>query len=154
MHRITASRNIQFPILASKKTSGTQSASASLKALEANSPSTEPMQETSLQRTQIFLQVILVQMIAIHQVMHAMSCTSLEWELDAIATTLRESLMNSRLRLKRTAIGHLQAIGPSGKAKVEILTMPSTMEQCNVLVSSMVLIGYFRMDLLLLKQWS
>ena len=130
---------------------GTRSVSASSKGLEANLPSTEPMQETSLQRTQIFQLVILAQTIATHQVMHAMSSTSLEWELDVIATTLKESLTTSQLRLKRMVIGHLQAIGPSGKVRVAILAMHSTMEHCNVLDTLMVLIGYFRMAPLLRK---
>ena len=130
---------------------GTRSVSVSSKALEGNLPSTEPMQETSLERTQRFRLEILAQTIATHQVMHAMNCTSLEWEQVAIAITLKELSTKSRFRSCKMVNGNLPAIGPSGKAKAEILAMHSTMERCNVLVTLMVLIGYFRMAQLLRK---
>ena len=50
--------------------------------------------------------------------------------------------------------GNLPAIGPSGKAKAEIPAMHSTTAHCNVLVTLMVLIGYFQMAPLLLRQWN
>ena len=133
---------------------GTRSVSASSKGLEANLPSTEPMQETSLERTQRFRLEILAQTIATHQVMHAMNCTSLVWEQVAIAITLKELSTKSRFRSCKMVNGNLPAIGPSGKVKAAILAMHSTMVHCNVLDTLTVLIGYFRMDPLLRKQSS
>ena len=46
----------------------------------------------SLLRTQLFLGDFGSNVVT-HPVMRATNCTSLEWELDAIATTLRESSM-------------------------------------------------------------